>query len=145
MTKTAAIIGGGVIGGGWLARFLLNGWDVHLFDPDPHAKRKIEAVLKNARTHCRCYTTRPCQTKARSHIAKPWNRPLNRPIGSKKACQSVWTSNTRSWPKSKPIVVQMRSSVRQHRGLNHRNCRKNRIGPIRLWSAIRSTPSICYP
>ena len=49
MTKTAAIIGGGVIGGGWLARFLLNGWDVHLFDPDPQAKRKIEAVLKNAR------------------------------------------------------------------------------------------------
>ncbi len=49
MTKTAAIIGGGVIGGGWLARFLLNGWDVNLFDPDPEAKRKINAVLGNAR------------------------------------------------------------------------------------------------
>ena len=49
MTKTAAIIGGGVIGGGWLARFLLNGWNVHLFDPDPQAKRKIDEVLKNAR------------------------------------------------------------------------------------------------
>ena len=49
MTKTAAIIGGGVIGGGWLARFLLNGWDVNLFDPDPDAKRKIDKVLANAR------------------------------------------------------------------------------------------------
>ena len=27
MTQIAAIIGGGVIGGGWAARFLLNGWD----------------------------------------------------------------------------------------------------------------------
>ncbi len=47
--KQVAIIGGGVIGGGWLARFLLNGWDVNLFDPDPEAKRKISAVLENAR------------------------------------------------------------------------------------------------
>ena len=39
--KTAAIIGGGVIGGGWLARFLLNGWNVNLFDSDPQAERKI--------------------------------------------------------------------------------------------------------
>ena len=49
MSRSAAIIGGGVIGGGWLARFLLNGWDVKLYDPDPEAGRKIEAVLSNAR------------------------------------------------------------------------------------------------
>lgn len=47
--KTAAIIGGGVIGGGWAARFLLNGWDVQVFDPDPQAERKIGEVLANAR------------------------------------------------------------------------------------------------
>lgn len=47
--KTAAIIGGGVIGGGWAARFLLNGWDVRVFDPDPEAERKIGEVLDNAR------------------------------------------------------------------------------------------------
>ncbi len=47
--KTAAIIGGGVIGGGWAARFLLNGWDVRVFDPDPEAERKISEVLANAR------------------------------------------------------------------------------------------------
>ena len=47
--KTAAIIGGGVIGGGWAARFLLNGWNVRVFDPDPEAERKIGEVLGNAR------------------------------------------------------------------------------------------------
>ncbi len=45
----AAIIGGGVIGGGWAARFLLNGWDVSVFDPDPEAERKIGEVIANAR------------------------------------------------------------------------------------------------
>ncbi len=45
----AAIIGGGVIGGGWAARFLLNGWDVKVFDPDPEAVRKINEVVDNAR------------------------------------------------------------------------------------------------
>ncbi|MEM0936363.1 MAG: carnitine 3-dehydrogenase [Pseudomonadota bacterium] len=45
----AAIVGGGVIGGGWAARFLLNGWDVHVFDPDPEAERKVHDVLANAR------------------------------------------------------------------------------------------------
>ena len=45
----AAIIGGGVIGGGWAARFLLMGWDVRVFDPDPEAARKISEVLENAR------------------------------------------------------------------------------------------------
>ena len=49
MTKIAAIIGGGVIGGGWAARFLLNGWDVRVFDPDPNAERNFEEVLGNAR------------------------------------------------------------------------------------------------
>ncbi|MBR9864033.1 MAG: carnitine 3-dehydrogenase [Rhodobacteraceae bacterium] len=49
MTKVAAIIGGGVIGGAWAARFLLNGWDVRVFDPDPEAERKIGEVLNNAR------------------------------------------------------------------------------------------------
>ena len=49
MTKSAAIIGGGVIGGGWAARFLLMGWDVRVFDPDPEAERKLAEVIGNAR------------------------------------------------------------------------------------------------
>jgi carnitine 3-dehydrogenase len=43
------LLGGGVIGGGWAARFLLNGVDVQMFDPDPEAPRKVGEVLANAR------------------------------------------------------------------------------------------------
>ena len=46
---SAALVGGGVIGSGWLARFVLNGVDVRMFDPDPEAERKVTAVLDNAR------------------------------------------------------------------------------------------------
>ena len=49
MSRVAAIIGGGVIGGGWAARFVLNGWDVQVYDPDPEAERKIGEVMANAR------------------------------------------------------------------------------------------------
>ena len=49
MARKAAIIGGGVIGGGWAARFLLSGWDVAVFDPDPEAPRRVGEVLDNAR------------------------------------------------------------------------------------------------
>ena len=43
-----AIIGGGVIGGGWAARFALAGHDVAVFDPDPEAPRKVDEVYANA-------------------------------------------------------------------------------------------------
>jgi carnitine 3-dehydrogenase len=51
MTKSrrVGLIGGGVIGAGWAARFLLNGHDVAIFDPDPELARKLDAVLGNAR------------------------------------------------------------------------------------------------
>lgn len=43
------IVGGGVIGAGWAARFALNGIDVAIFDPDPEIERKTSAVIDNAR------------------------------------------------------------------------------------------------
>ncbi|SDE42774.1 carnitine 3-dehydrogenase [Limimaricola pyoseonensis] len=49
MAKRAAIVGGGVIGGGWAARFLLMGWDVRLYDTGPDARRRVEHMLENAR------------------------------------------------------------------------------------------------
>ncbi|MEL6618397.1 MAG: carnitine 3-dehydrogenase [Pseudomonadota bacterium] len=49
MKRTAAIIGGGVIGGGWAARFLLNGWNVRVFDPSPDAEATLAPVLAQAR------------------------------------------------------------------------------------------------
>jgi carnitine 3-dehydrogenase len=49
MIRKAACIGGGVIGGGWIARLALNGIDVQVYDPHPEAKRKVDEVMKNAR------------------------------------------------------------------------------------------------
>lgn len=49
MARKVAIIGGGVIGGGWTARFLLNGWDVSVFDPREGAARNVGIMLANAR------------------------------------------------------------------------------------------------
>ncbi len=50
LPAAVGLLGGGVIGGGWAARFLLNGVDVRLYDPDPEAERKLGEVLANART-----------------------------------------------------------------------------------------------
>ncbi len=49
MSKTVAILGGGVIGGGWAARFLLMGWDVRVFDPSPTAEEALQGMLDRAR------------------------------------------------------------------------------------------------
>ena len=45
----AAIVGGGVIGSGWAARFLLNGWDVAVSDPATDAERRLRVVVDDAR------------------------------------------------------------------------------------------------
>ena len=44
-----AVIGSGVIGSGWIARFLLMGFDVKVFDLDCEAEQKINQVIENAR------------------------------------------------------------------------------------------------
>jgi carnitine 3-dehydrogenase len=43
------LLGGGVIGAGWAARFLLNGVDVRLYDPSSRAADSVHDVLANAR------------------------------------------------------------------------------------------------
>jgi carnitine 3-dehydrogenase len=57
--RTVGLLGGGVIGGGWAARFVLNGVDVQLFDPDPEAERKVEEMLTNARRAWSALTDAP--------------------------------------------------------------------------------------
>ena len=47
--ESIGLVGGGVIGAGWAARFLLNGHDCAVFDPDPDLARKLDAVVGNAR------------------------------------------------------------------------------------------------
>lgn len=52
-----ACIGSGVIGSGWAARFLLNGFDVAVYDPSPDAKATTEHILDNARKALAALTT----------------------------------------------------------------------------------------
>src|ERR671928_1869474 len=47
--QAVGLLGGGVIGGGWAARFLLNGVDVRLHDPAPDAARAVGEMVDNAR------------------------------------------------------------------------------------------------
>jgi carnitine 3-dehydrogenase len=43
-----ALVGGGVIGGGWAGRLVENGLDVVVYDPHPEAERRVREVLENA-------------------------------------------------------------------------------------------------
>jgi carnitine 3-dehydrogenase len=57
-TKPARVglLGGGVIGAGWAARFALNGSDVRLYDPSPDAAARAGQVLDDARAAYRQLT-----------------------------------------------------------------------------------------
>jgi carnitine 3-dehydrogenase len=46
---SVALLGGGVIGAGWAARFVLTGRDVRLYDPAPESRAGATEVLANAR------------------------------------------------------------------------------------------------
>jgi len=48
LIKKTALVGGGVIGGGWAARLVLNGVDVKVFDPSDTAERTLKEMLANA-------------------------------------------------------------------------------------------------
>ncbi len=57
--KTAGLIGGGVIGGGWAVRLALHGINVKLYDPAPDAMRKINEIMANATRAWRKLTLAP--------------------------------------------------------------------------------------
>jgi carnitine 3-dehydrogenase len=61
--KRAAIIGGGVIGAGWIARLIENGIDVCVYDPAEDAQQKVEAVLINSRLAYSKLTSAPRQAE----------------------------------------------------------------------------------
>jgi carnitine 3-dehydrogenase / betainyl-CoA thioesterase len=61
----AACVGGGVIGGGWIARLLLAGVDVNVFDPHPEAQRVVGEVIANAEQAYRLLTESPLPPRGR--------------------------------------------------------------------------------
>lgn len=48
MNHQLTVIGTGVIGNGWIARALAQGWKVVAFDPDPSAETRTRAFVENA-------------------------------------------------------------------------------------------------
>jgi carnitine 3-dehydrogenase len=60
-----ACIGSGVIGGGWAARFLLNGFDVAVYDPSPDAQATTEHMVGNARRALAALTPLPLPKEGR--------------------------------------------------------------------------------
>ncbi len=57
--QKAACVGVGVIGAGWVARLVLNGVDVCVFDPSPQAPRIVAEVVENAaRAYAGLYRSR---------------------------------------------------------------------------------------
>ena len=57
------LLGAGVIGGGWAARFALNGVDVRVYDPDADAARKLSEMLSGARRAYAKLTILPLPTE----------------------------------------------------------------------------------
>jgi carnitine 3-dehydrogenase len=57
--KRVGVVGGGVIGAGWAARFALAGTAVTVFDPDPEAERRVREVLAVAERAWRRLTLAP--------------------------------------------------------------------------------------
>ena len=46
--QSAGVIGAGVIGSGWIARLLLNGVNVCVFDLSKEAPKNVAGVIQNA-------------------------------------------------------------------------------------------------
>ena len=66
--KTAAIIGGGLIGAGWAARLVLNGIDVSVYDPSEEAEQNLAEVLSNAKHAYSKLTMAPLLNPGKMHF-----------------------------------------------------------------------------
>jgi carnitine 3-dehydrogenase len=69
LPRRVGLLGAGVIGSGWAARFLLAGADVCLFDPDPGAGDTALAALERARRAWRRLTLVPPPPEGRLTLA----------------------------------------------------------------------------
>ncbi len=68
--RRVAIVGGGVIGGGWAARCLAHGLDVVASDPGPGAEEKLRATVANAWPALTTVGLKPGASQQRLSFAK---------------------------------------------------------------------------
>lgn len=67
--RVVGLLGGGVIGGGWAAKFILDGVDVRLYDPCPNAAEGVQKTLSSARRAYRGLTFSPLPVEGTLTIA----------------------------------------------------------------------------
>ena len=65
-----ACVGSGVIGAGWIARFIENGINVNIFDPGPNAELSVNRTLENAEVAYAELTTIPRRKKGKIGFKK---------------------------------------------------------------------------
>ena len=68
--KRVGLIGGGVIGSAWAARFLINGIDVDLYDPAEGVENRINDVVANALRAYRRMTLAPVDVRGKLNLVK---------------------------------------------------------------------------
>ena len=72
---SVGLLGGGVIGAGWAARFLLNGVDVRLYDPVPRRRATVDEVLDERAARIRRGSrSRRCRPRERSTLVATRSR-----------------------------------------------------------------------
>ncbi|WP_316399355.1 3-hydroxyacyl-CoA dehydrogenase NAD-binding domain-containing protein [Bradyrhizobium sp. 33ap4] len=70
LPRAVGLLGGGIIGGGWAARFLLNGVDVRLYGPSLGAAERVQKMLVNARRTYRRLTRVPLPAEGKLTVVK---------------------------------------------------------------------------
>ena len=65
-----ALVGGGVIGAGWAARFVTNGRDVVLYDPSPDAAQRCRRIIEQAERALAQLTTAPLPPLGRFRVVE---------------------------------------------------------------------------
>ena len=98
-----AIIGGGVIGGGWAARFLLHGWRVQVFDPSPDTERQLEEILVNARASLPALADVPMPTEGELVICNSIAEAV---------CDTAWIQE--SVPEDLSLKRKIITEIQQH-------------------------------
>ena len=64
----AAILGAGVIGAGWAARFVVHGWDVAVWDPDKRVSDQVPGVVARARESLAALYDKPLPVEGRVEV-----------------------------------------------------------------------------
>ena len=82
--RRVALVGGGLIGGGWAARCLAHGLDVVASDPGPDAEAKLRATVANAWPALTKVGQKPGPARRTSVSPRIRNPRYATPISSKK-------------------------------------------------------------